>query len=215
MEKNINNNQKKNIKIGDVFFIRASDLCSWIYADEVPVFSSSGKSLDEDDMLIVVKYLGNGVIEEMITHEKILISDFLISDVNFEDDSELVRNVYADYFKEHEKVSETDIKKYLNTLESLKQTAFKYPIIFRVVDAQIYDVTDDRRIADYLLVSDNVRKQKMFSLKKIALERSKEFIKVIDSFIINFDYNDELTGDEMLDEAYLENKIFEFKRETK
>ena len=108
------------IKIGDLFFINVKGLTTWYYNDEVEFFCSCGNlSTEEDDMLVVVKYLGNGIVEEMVTHEKILMDkNFYTGDISFEDEGELVNFAYDSYFEEKKYNSKvTTLDEYLETLE--------------------------------------------------------------------------------------------------
>ena len=49
-------------------------------------------------------------------------------------------------------------------------------------------------------------------MKLIALKKTENLIQQLDYFIDNFNIDDELTGDFMIDEAYFENKLFDFKK---
>lgn len=205
------------IKIGDLFFINVKGLTTWYHNDEVEFFCSCGNlSTEEDDMLVVVKYLGNGIVEEMVTHEKILMDkNFYTGDISFEDEGELVNFAYDSYFEEKKYNSKvTTLDEYLETLETIKQNASNYSLAFSMFTSNLYEISEDK-VKEYMLYSDSVRRRKVSSLKKLSLEKTKDFIVFLDSFISEYDINDELTGDSMLDQAYFENKLYNFRNKEK
>lgn len=204
---------KREIKIGEVFFIDLCALSTWYYNEEMSFFCSSGKLNNiNEDMLIVVKYLGNGILKEMLTGYEIFIDKSYVIEEKFEQDNNLKSFVYADYLEEsNNNPKVTSPSKYLETLNGIKELATNYPLAFLLADSCIYEMTKENK-EKYLEVPDSVRRLKLLRFKALASKKTEEVIGIMDGFIDNFDMNDELTGDPMLDEAYFENKLFDFKR---
>lgn len=210
MKKNVNNQE---IKIGDVFFISTSGLNTWTYNEDSSFFCSCGSLTDDfEDMLLVVKYIGDGILEEMLTGEKILVDRFYDGNISYEQDSSVTCFAYANYFEEKKTNKKVrDVSDYINVLKSIKENSTKYPLVFSLIDSEIYEISDENK-SRYLEFSDLLRKQRLVSLKLIALKKTDTLIQQLDYFIDNFNIDDELTGNFMLDEAYFENKLFDFKK---
>ena len=127
---------RKEIKIGDVFFIDIQALSTWIFNEDDFFFCSSGNIYeDEMSMLLAVKYLGNGILEEMTTGEHILADKFSNGNFKFEDDNDLACFIYADYCVEQVRNSKIlTFNDYIEELKEMKENACNYPLAIPMLD---------------------------------------------------------------------------------
>lgn len=276
-----------NIYIGDIIFVELMDFngCVETHFDDHPgidyhsfmygdicYYHRDLITKEDRKILFALKYLGNGLVEEMATGEKFFIkkSSFtFVDETDLEyDDEELkdeeddfvhddicdfnldVEDEYAVYLVNNERT----MLEYVKDLKKAKVYAEKYPLI---VDAekssnyiytvdnsdypgigvicnmdicrsvaysngyefddllenepQIYEMVLDQLLKkEYLKTSDEKRKELIECVKKLAVEDAKLITEKIDEVLNKYKVNDEL-----LDMAYFENQLYDFKNKGK
>jgi len=212
-------NIEDKIKIGDIFFIRCRELgCGTeevVYTQDYErsynAFSYGGVvCLDKSYMFLAVKYVGNGIVEEMLTGELILMYDS-VNDFKYEDVKNYSLVKPGVTLKDYEIGYETSSKiAFVSDLEKYKKLIIQYPLILFPSPEIIYSITEESK-EYYIRHSDEERKKTIEKMKDIALEQNKKIIDKIDSILNEYGNADEY----MLSMAYLENNLYNFKNKQK
>lgn len=234
---NENLEQKNQIEVGQIFFADIRNLAgalvlktglyvkdgivdtiTWGYGDNVQ------KVVDRyyrPNILLAVKYLGNGIFQEMTTGEKIITSkktlvfeetesspivEKKLSDI---DSDSLVIFNYEDYLIEHK--GETVLSKieYVQLLQNCMKRISETPLAlscgFR------FREIDDTSKKIYLAYSDEERKSIIAEVKKMALLDAEE----VNTRIANVIEKMKTISSEEVDMAYLDNQLFDFERKER
>ena len=203
----------KVIKIGEVFFIDAQNLRTWGINSSCTyeVFGCCNSAFDIKQMLLAVKYLGNGIIQEMTTGEFFMLEGTILK----VEDKEIVD--FADHYRPFVDpnvafLNYKDISKLFNELRSYKDVINKYPITYCGNNGGIYYVNDSTKKA-YLCNSNDERKQMILSLKKQALDTISKLNDILDSSMAKtIDIIESQMNDYNLEVAYLENDLYDFEK---
>lgn len=203
--------------IGDVVFMSIANLSKWnaIRSRDNTVAIDGMTQCDclsdnnLEDFLIAVKYLGNGIFEEMTTHEKLISVGYgnKLEDLEYEDANDYIPFT-SDYHIDFETMNggkEIPAAKIAEILEKTKSNVENYPLSLFTDDTPIYYVTDDSKKV-YLRHDDKERQKMILEAKKEALSCTKGTLEVIsqaEKSIL------EVTP-EVLDMADLENRLFDF-----
>ena len=238
---NENKLQKNKIEIGEIFFsdIRnlagadideleaevkegTIDIISWCHGYNV---NQVIQKYYKTSILIALKYLGNGIFEEMVTGEKIITSGENLrfketesstvkkelSDINY--DSSVILN-YEDYLIENQEDAVLSKNEYIQLLKNCIKRMSESPISLanNVCSYEINDISKKM----YLEHSDEERKLIIAEVKKMALLDAKE-VKVRITNEINARIDNEaekikIISSEEIDMAYLDNELFDFER---
>ena len=182
------------IKVGDVFFIKSYNLAGYeILCYEFDKLYASGKThyytFTKSDILFVIKYIGNGVFEEMVTHEK--ISSQLGSKGLFKSILEFEFDDYDSNIMSYPIEFETYIKKnksigdrigliplfkdcYIEKLERMVDRIIEYPIVLISEISNLYSISDNYLKKEYLANTDSERIKIINKVKKLAIKDSKK-----------------------------------------
>lgn len=136
------------------------------------------------EMLLLVKYVGNGIIQELVSGEKIRIDTHPDFGYSYEDINEF------GYTKDHIDISFDDLsaevepsagemERYMKNLNSYKSFASEMPIMYR---GEIIEVTSDK-IDEYNEFDDEERKKAMNYVKSLAEKSRKEVLSEVDKSI--------------------------------
>lgn len=203
------------LAIGQIFMINANSICKWTkkmenngyYYYEYDVIDS-----EQSDVYFVVKYIGNGYIQEMLTGETMLLGR--IFNYKCEDKpNELVTanectNVlsrFEDY--KNNLFGKSTFAEYIYKLELYKKLATKSPLICDAnMGYSMFKINDASKTV-YLKYSNEKRITLIKKLKENALLSSEEVVEDIDK------YNS--ISNEILDMAYLENEIYDFEHKER
>lgn len=218
----------KTIAIGQTFMVSSSNIEKWtknknttlVSKDKYYEYFEYGYSdidLDHSDILFIVKYIGNGYVQEMVTGEIMLLSR--INKNLLEDNSdELVtadsKNIFIPtHFEDYENAEfkVPTIMEYVSELELYKKRATNSPLIYNVVDGDLMFKIDEISKKKYLEHSNEERIALMKKYKEEALSSLKEIIKEIDTTIQSCSS----ISTETLDMAHLENDIYNFEKQEK
>jgi len=183
-----------------------------------------GRPINEalDPMLIAIKYLGNGIFEEIVTKEKIytmyyglyLKHSFHLGDP---DDAKHFIDIkpkrsqfeldYEDYKKECELVGEKPCSKYeyYKILQEIMERNVDCPLMLS--EWECYSVNDTTK-QQYLKYSNDERKAIIDKLKKNALQSAKTVNERITESMVKL----ENVTDEEVEMANLDNQLFDFER---
>lgn len=235
--------QLKTLKQGEIFFAPINALSSVGILDlEIDNFNSSidydksiqvlSRCVDGEtynylekldnklDMLIALKYLGNGIFEEMLTGEKIInVHDTVtfktndgfevlhLSDYDVSSNKDLIVN-YEDYVcVEQERVLSK--LEYSTLLQEFMQKSFDYPLSYVGNDCMNYYVVENSK-KRYLEYSDEDRKKVMTELKNKALLDTKNTNEKVVEAIEKMKDTDMILNDDILNMAYLDNQLYDF-----
>lgn len=196
---------KTNIKVNDILFANLNSIGTWCKEQEAGLvvftyktnFPYTNFPYAPND-LIVVKYIGNGVFEEMVTGELLL----------YEGNRETAHNVLTADNSVTRVNPESQVvnRDNLRNLDITKNIAQKYPLI---LGDSLIDMNDASK-KEYLRFSDEQRKGILSKLKEDAVKQTTEFITQIDETMKYIESKFALT-EEQIDMAYLDNQIFDFK----
>lgn len=169
------------------------------------------KNEDASNIMYVVKYLGNGVFEEMLTGKKIIgygDSGVTYEDKGSDDVSKYCVLNYEDYIKFNSSFSDKEITiiDYIVDLKKIQKTIDRYPLTFCETDF-LHEFTDENK-KEYLKFNDEERVNQLISMYNIAQEESKKISSVIDEKIKKIS----VITPELLEEAYFDNQVYDFTR---
>lgn len=204
------------LNIGDVFFINAKGLRNFGVCKETGMigYKYGEVPIGCADLLLAVKYIGNGIVEEMISGENILLGGQ--SELYYRD-----RNLPYDDFKNVEFGKEYSISSsveeglkliegkkiavYIDKLIKTKNKALEFPLTFLEPDNK-YEVTEESKKV-YLRHDNDERRKIILVAKEQAKVNFEQIEEVVDGIIEKFSINSE-----NLDMAYLENDLFNFRK---
>lgn len=202
------------LAIGQIFMINANSICKWTKKMENGYYYYEYDVIDSEqsDVYFVVKYIGNGYIQEMLTGETMLLGR--IPNYKCEDKpNELVAanectNVLS-RFEDYK--GKSTFAEYIYKLELYKKLATKSPLICDVnMGYSMFKINDASKTV-YLKYSNEKRIALIKRLKGIALLSSEEVVEDIDKAMKS--YNS--ISNEILDMAYLENEIYDFEHKER
>lgn len=229
----------EDIKIGDIFFVDARDICAWgsLEIDEDHTYEVAtwneeefSEEMVENPIYIAVKYIGDGVIQEMTTKEKIvcyegrifshpvlygeLTNDFSNEDCyyvsfHFDDSYKGISSLPLTYnaFIEYEYGSE--ISEYINRVKDIELLMANYPLVYNAHDS-ILPVTEETKKL-YLKHDDEERKELIYKIKEKSLVNTKKLNDIFDKEIKKIS----TLTDEDIKMAYLDNSLYDFENEGK
>lgn len=216
---------KKKISIGQTFMISSKGILKWAKIEhtygEACIFNTYEynyiKQKDEDDILFVVKYIGNGYVQEMLTGETMLLAR--IDERLLEDDSDELKTADSECICTPTKYEDLEnygfdslsMPEYIAQLEEYKLLTTKSPLICSVVEGELMFKIDEESKTEYLKHSNEERISLMNKYKEEALRSLEETIKDLDSTIQTYSRITSKT----LDMAYLENEIYDFEKKVK
>ena len=221
-------NDKGVVKIGDIFFVNSKDLSSYVfYESEAEAYGYIGQGVEinklNSSLKLAIKYIGDGVFEEMVTHQKILSPcDVLIYPEKYKpfkntvmprEDLKGPRTHFYDnkrqsFIREIDYKISNDINDFLKNTEELKQLMVKYPITLS--NSTVMYLPSDEEKKKYLQSTDDERRDAIMNKLELAKKDVADAIKVIDHQI---SLASDLTK-EKLDMAYLENQLYDFQKEN-
>ena len=225
----------QSINVGDVLFVRLCDInCfslekegeeTWLTYDYYPQGEELKTPINEN-MLVAVKYLDNGIFEEMLTGEKFISGGYYDQKndvyVNGENVPE-VENYYSpvEYeVYEREMYSDSDLatyKSYITNCEEFKNISKNHPLLViydQSLDsdidgfAHLIEINDQSK-EEYIKYSDEQRKEVIKNLKHIAEQHYKEACARIDSEISK---TKEQYFKEAEEIAYLDKNLYDFEQ---
>lgn len=202
---------RKEIKNGEAFYINVKSLGGFglskfdsIYEGEINALALCVEdktseylidNIKEDDVLLKIKYIGNGIFEEETTSEKIILDD---NTVSFNDGSNIVLNkdikdyilddlIYLNYDeysnenrKNKNKLSKQD---YLKTLQNDIEIIKKYPLGFSCFNYEIPLLINKKNKKQYLKYNDEIRKKYIEEAKLLSQLDSNKVIPFIENSI--------------------------------
>ena len=229
--KEYNLTYKDEIELGDIFCINLNDLAAWgaswddstidmvhnknRYYKEEDSFFADNPLCPNINMLAIVKYIGNGVIEEMLTHEQIMLESGTdlsdearkkCADTDFSNNYFVYRN-----WKTYEHIGENvSFSEWTNNLLSIKnlineKLLTKSPLCF-ANEQGFYEIDDEAKRA-YLEYSKEEIIAKITELKEKALILGERALEQIDEA---YRYN----SSQDMDVAYLDNEIYDFEHKS-
>ena len=234
----------EKIKVGEVFFTNLSNLgAAEIWQDNE---SNKGMTVEkisheygenmgpyvekfekEQDFLIVVKYLGNRIFEEMTTGEKLMcISNPLAFSVPSSVDDQLAYRVLTDFDAPNiipedtilgyenytvANLSKTTLSKieYYQLLKNLMKLHATYPLSLHSGNS-FFDINEETKKL-YLRNSDESRKEIIKEAKKLALMDAKKVNEKISTTLKDM----QTLSKEELDMACLDNQLYDFKKRVR
>ena len=209
----------KPIKVGDLFITPAVDLLMYDKNDDNSLVGFKEIKLDNgriNDVYIpiIIKYLGNGVFEEMVTHEKLGAAfdkgTLDGKDIVLDDYTELfdrVAGIKYDKYLEYNQKNNPNASKgdFYNYIDNLSRRIEEYPI--GVDTFNLVSVSDDLKEA-YSRISAKEREYYIQDVKEVAVRSAKRVTKAISNNLLEEKNNS-------LDMAYLENQIYDFEHKGK
>lgn len=240
------NKKFEKIKVGEVFFSNFSNLSAVeTWKDNEP--SKVGWQLErisyqygenmgpyvgmieiKQDFLIAVKYLGNGIFEEMTTGEKLIngrnplafsVSGSRTNQFEHRElpDFDVPKNIisedivldYEDYTVAN--LNKTTLSKieYYQLLENLMKLHATYPLYLQSGNG-FFDINEETKKL-YLRNSDESRKEIIKEAKKLALMDAKKVNEKISTTLKNM----QTLSKEELDMACLDNQLYDFKKRVR
>ena len=221
---------KAIINIGDIFFAKMSRIDAWSFTTDMLDYDNADifggiKGNDEkegDPFLIAIKYLGNGIGEEMSTKEKLIIDygnyvEFVgennmnidFEDYNYKEPTgfagyNMVPVHYNDFLEE----IGGNLNDYIQKINQYKKLSSEYPLVLSVSQGEsCFFVTDETK-KEYLKHTDKERSEVISKLKAEAMSSIKNIHEILDK-----ECEKVLTiTDEMLEQANLENKLYDFEK---
>lgn len=233
------------IKLGEVFFTNLSNLgAAEIWQDNEStegitvekISHEYGENMgpylekfeEEQDFLIAVKYLGNGIFEEMTTGEKLIsVKNPLAFSVSDSEDDQFKYRELPDFDAPKDIISENTILGYQNytvanlskttlskieyyqLLESMMKLHVLYPLSLHSENS-FFDINEETKQL-YLKNSDESRKKIIKEAKKLALIDLKKVNEKISTTLKDM----QTLSEEELDMAYLENQLYDFKKRVR
>ena len=211
------------IDIGDIFMIDSRYFEKFAKCHKVYINGESDKYSHEliesdekklEDILLIVKYIGEGMIQEMLTGEIFQIApvhyynrlpiselkNYRNADINLEKCDVKIN------FEEHKGCFNN--KEFVNKLNNYKNITLKSPLSYFNI---CYFITDDTK-KRYLKYTNEQRIDCIKKMMAIATKSREIVINEVNSVITSYF---EPLSNEIMEMAYLENKIYDFERKTK
>ncbi len=201
----------KEIKNGETFYINVKSLGGFglgkfdsVYEGEINALALCVEdktseylidNIKEDDVLLKLKYIGNGIFEEETTNEKIILDD---NKVSFNDGTKVILDKeikdyilddliylnYDEYSNENRRnKNKLSIKDYIKSLESDIEIIKKYPLGFSCFNYEIPLSMTKKNKKQYLKYNDEVRKKYIEEAKQLSLQDSNKVIPFIENSI--------------------------------
>lgn len=201
----------KEIKNGETFYINVKSLGGFglgkfdsVYEGEINALALCVEdktseylidNIKEDDVLLKLKYIGNGIFEEETTNEKIILDD---NKVSFNDGTKVILDKeikdyilddliylnYDEYSNENRRnKNKLSIKDYIKSLESDIEIIKKYPLGFSCFNYEIPLLMTKKNKKQYLKYNDEVRKKYIEEAKQLSLQDSNKVIPFIENSI--------------------------------
>ena len=194
--------------MGDIIFWEKDDYEEYciMYGTQ-----SCGNFSSEEPMLIAVKYIGNGVFEEMLTREKLLAEGY---DIQYEDNPRFTgQSIAIGYVNAKEgRMLEEEVYKNIYKIEIAKEVSKNYSMV--LYDGEgFYEVNEESKNG-YLKFSDDQKRMVFRKLKEEALEKAKKFVQDLDESLKGIDLS-KVQDKQSLDIAYLDNQLFDFENKER
>lgn len=206
----------KKLELGEVFFIDAQAICSFGVCKESDMIGDRFGSISHkhSDMLFAVKYIGDAVLEELVTGERILLcgegntykkdfnkiyEEFML--VDFGKYYSVPLSIEGALIKTEDK----SIAMHIDKLKKIVDKAREYPLTFLEYGSE-YEVTDEAKNV-YLRYDNDARRKFLSGLREQATSNVEELSATVDEIISRYDITDE-----NLEMAYLENDIYNFQK---
>ena len=221
--------RKQQLKIGDIFFCDLSQVYTWQIGKMESGWElvDAGSNFDvtfinptnkEDNYLFAFKYLGDYIIEEMLTKEKIILK----GKASIIPGSKT--SMYADVTDTYPKTNPVNIDAWVSYLDTVKnghitlnqytsdiakfiKRSKQYPLILMDDTKPFYYVNDESKEI-YLQHTNEERIRVLNNLKKRALTQIQEIYEKLDE---EWKKAGQLSKKEY-DMAYLENELFDFQK---
>ena len=207
---------KEQIKIGDVFMINSKYFENFVKYPfyQYDVYDYEEINENGEDILFVVKYIGDGKIQEMVTGEVFILDANGLTHENIPADYEKMPycgdiSCCVIPSKIEGCPSETRVEQYVNICYVYKSFAGKSPIIYS--GGRLYEINDDAK-KEYLKYTDEQRKKIISQMMEIAIKSRDKVLSGIDDIINHYAPTLSMETIEM---AYLDNKLFDFKNKEK
>ena len=224
MNLNENDSNDKIISIGQTFMIPSYCIWKWGKTEEKgfpTIYEPDNICWNDEysDILFIFKYIGNGYVQEMVTGEIMFLTR--IGNQLVEDDLDVSKLDVYDYiyyparFEEYDEyadeLGQKNIMMYIYRLKKYRKLIAESPcLICSLLDGDEMIEIDDDSKKKYLEHSSEERITLMKKFKEEALKSAEETIKDIDAELKK---NSNNMTSEMLDMAYLENDIYNFKNQ--
>lgn len=205
------------VPIGTELVTSSQQLKQWVLSDDHGcdrVLYSAFKDGNgiEDDFLISLYYMGNGIVEEKVTGERFYLSaDFVWNEkdeettyydhdtTKYASEYNFLINAEKYIWELHYDNKDITIMDYAQNCYKFKKALKEYPITLNAYKLRV--MTDELR-KEYSKYSDTKRKKAILKLKKEAVINAKKISDAIDE---EFEKATEFTSDE-LEMAYLEDR---------
>lgn len=216
------------LEIGQTFMVCASDIWKWeksnvstlVGKDEQYEYCEYGyDKIDNDhsDIYFIVKYIGDGYVQEMTTGETMLLTRLENNDILADNSEKLITadssGIFTpSQFEVYKKVGySVPIPDYVYYLELYKKLTTKSTLICNVDEGESMFKIDDISKEIYLKHSNEERIALMKKMKEVAVKSLEETIKDLDKTIQLYSS----ISPETIDMAYLENDIYNFENQGK
>lgn len=200
---------KKCIGIGNVYFTRLDKVSCW----DTEFDASDGATYitchcpplyKKDATLIAVKYLGNSIVQEMVTGEKMFLNDSQFDLGDLEKNNMDILTGFPLKYADFVNLGQGRAMEYMNLMKKFKEAAMNYPLTLNAYE-EMYEV-DENSKKEYLKGNNEHRKQVIEAAKNRGIANGK---KIIGTFL------EELTAAENSikaeeNMAYLENDLYNF-----
>ncbi len=221
----------ERIAIGQTFMINCDVIYKWLKDKNTTPVRKGQEFVDYEyeeygyncmdhrhqDFYFIVKYIGNGYVQEMLTGETMLLTNMEHHILEDNSDELVTADNEGTFTPSHfEDFKNADFEiptlpEYIFKLETYKNTAAKSPFIVNVdVGGEMFRI-DDISKAEYLKHSNEEKIALIKEMKAEALSSQEETIKDIETTIQKYS---RITP-ETLDMAYLENEIYDFEKQGK
>lgn len=140
------------------------------------IYTYNKIDLKEDSVLFIVKYIGNGLIKEMVTGQTLILSNGWL-DSTFEDENKMVLDVDCNLLSVCAKIEdyheEISIDNYVDRLYHYRSNTAKSPLI---CNGYIYDITSSTK-EEYLKNADEKRREIVAKALEIATKSRDDVAK--------------------------------------
>lgn len=227
--------KETRIKPGEIFFVTVANLeapyiedCNGEYSSEISTYRIP-QTEDKRDFLICVKYLGNGLFEELVTNEVLQIS-FDSPSLYFgsNPNENLSKNDHCIERKLSDFPQQVPMYSYLNYEDYIYNREYKTPLSRFEYFQHLQNIISENEQHPiclsncrvyYSSSSDNAKKHYLKHSKEEITEFLKEIKKI--SIIASKKVNEEIARsmeslktipEEDLNIAYLDNELYDFER---
>lgn len=222
----MNKNAIYDIKVGDIFFINAKSIGIWEIYDSIHTIREIKKTeFRYDDnghwmsgVLFAVKYIGNNIVEEMTTGEKMILTGWfgkqLLKKSKIRKDKIGPANDYYVPLKFKDfRDNDHDYFDYLNKINGFKKISSNYLLICDKDGDETYAPIriNEETKENYIHTSDESRINFINEAKKQSKENLEAAYKELDEEVERITK----VSSEMIEMATLENNLFNFKNKVK